>query len=73
MEATTALERFGKRVREERRARGWTQKELAKAAGLKHLNTISRVERGYQQTTIPVAERLARALGVPLDRLLGEG
>jgi transcriptional regulator with XRE-family HTH domain len=51
------LGRFGKNVRNARRARGWTQEELAHRTGLSSVQ-ISRIERGRREIrlTTPLYE-----------------
>jgi transcriptional regulator with XRE-family HTH domain len=65
---STVRERFGRRVRELRRARGWTQERLGQEAG-KHWTYIGGIERGRRNPTITVAAAIARALAVPLASL----
>jgi transcriptional regulator with XRE-family HTH domain len=64
-EATTAL---GARVRSLRRERGWTLKQLGREAELSH-PFLSQVERGLARPSVGSAERIARALGVPIGLL----
>jgi transcriptional regulator with XRE-family HTH domain len=59
------------RLVELRKAKGWTQWQLAKAAGL-HIATVSEAERGYKESKLSTLEALARALGVQVSDLLGE-
>lgn len=78
MTATT----LGERVRLAREARGLTQAELARAAGLGAVSgvaSVSRYERGAERTrgsgaaiapTAAVLARLAAALGVSVEWLL---
>jgi transcriptional regulator with XRE-family HTH domain len=47
-----------------RKLRGWSQKELAEAAGL-HQSLISLYERGLECPTRGTLERLALAVGLP--------
>jgi transcriptional regulator with XRE-family HTH domain len=63
------LQRFGSRVRELRKARGWTQEELAEAADL-HENYVSRLETGNQEPGLFVILRLCSALRVSVDELV---
>jgi len=63
------FERLGHRVQELRAARGWTQQQLAAEAELDR-TYISGVEHGKQNPTIGALLRLARALEVPIDRLV---
>ena len=63
---------LARNVRRLRLARKWSQEELAAAARL-HQVQISSIEAGKSNTTIDVLQRLARALGVPVAELFGEG
>ncbi len=58
---TSLRENFGKRVRQLRKARKWTQEQLAEKAGMeyKHLGTI---ERGEKNVTINNIEKIAQGL-----------
>jgi putative transcriptional regulator len=52
------------RLRELRKAAGLTQAELARRAGLRYQSHIADLEIGrIQAPTLPVAYRIARALG----------
>jgi transcriptional regulator with XRE-family HTH domain len=53
-----------------RRARKLSQEELAKAIGV-HTNVLGRYERGGTKPSIEVAAKIAEALGVSLDQLVG--
>ena len=53
----------GVKIRELRKAKGWTQKQLAKAVGVS-TNFIGYVERGVRKPSLDTLERIARALGV---------
>ncbi len=55
--------RFGRRLRELRRARGLSQEELAFRAGL-HRTYVSSAERGERNVALINLERLAKALDV---------
>ena len=61
--------RVGRRVQELRSGKGWTQQQLAEGAGLDR-TYISGLEHGKQNPTLGALLRLARALEVPLDRLV---
>jgi methanogenic corrinoid protein MtbC1/DNA-binding XRE family transcriptional regulator len=61
--------RLGRRVQEVRSGKGWTQQQLAEGAGLDR-TYISGLEHGKQNPTVGALLRLARALEVPLDRLV---
>jgi ribosome-binding protein aMBF1 (putative translation factor) len=56
---------LGKDVRERREQLGWTQGQLATAAGMTQ-SAVARFEAGGTVPTIPVLERLAQALGAKL-------
>ena len=57
--------RIGDRVRELRRARGYSQIHLADFAVL-HRTFIGRVERGETNITVGTLEKICAALGVTL-------
>ena len=57
-------------VREQRKAAGFTQAELAERAELA-FETVSRVESGREPPSLRTAVRLADALGLPLDVVVG--
>lgn len=58
-------------LRDVRRARNIKQDELAQAVGVRQ-SMISGIETGRVNASLPVAQRIARHLGVPLDALVGE-
>lgn len=62
---------FAERLRDERKARGWTQAYLAGRAGVGR-TTVSSAEQGCSGIYLDVAVMLARALGVSLGTLTGE-
>ena len=64
------LVRLGQRIAEARRQRGWTQTDLAEAAGISRV-TVSKIERGATDVGYVRLVRLARALGVPASVLVG--
>lgn len=66
------LARFGTRVREERLARGWSVRDLAKATGVSRA-TLYRVESASRSTTLDAALAIAEALGTDLGALLADG
>jgi transcriptional regulator with XRE-family HTH domain len=65
------LSLLGKRIRQFREERGWSQEELARRCE-KHFTYIGRVERGKQNITVEVLRDIALAVGVPLTNLLIE-
>jgi DNA-binding XRE family transcriptional regulator len=61
---------LGQRIRQARERKGWSQRALARQAGVRHA-IISELETGKKTDTIGVIlKRLARALGVSVDYLL---
>lgn len=61
----------GRRVRELRQARGWTQETLAKLAGLSR-SYVPKLEAGFARNpTWETIQRLAAVLGVPPEELIG--
>ncbi|MBU6402399.1 MAG: helix-turn-helix domain-containing protein, partial [Verrucomicrobia bacterium] len=64
----TIQELVGAKVRELRKARGWTLEELAEKAG-KHYTYIGGLERGDRNVTVEVLHAVATALGVPIKSL----
>jgi MerR family transcriptional regulator, light-induced transcriptional regulator len=63
------FERLGRGVQDARMTRGWTQQQLADAAALDR-TYISGLEHGKQNPTIGALLKLARALDLPIDRLV---
>lgn len=63
---------FGKRVRDLRKQKGWTQQELADAID-RTRDAVSNIERGLNGTHIKVAYLMAEAFGVPLVDLFDFG
>jgi len=60
---------IGLRIRELRRDRAWTQRDLAARANLT-LPQLSRYENGARRTHVGVLIRIARSFGVLVDLLL---
>lgn len=61
-------ERFGKRVRELRQAKGLSQEELAFKAGV-HRTYLGGIERGERNPSLRNIAAIAKALGVTLSEL----
>lgn len=57
---------FAGRLRELREAKGWTQRQLAEAAGLK-IGGVRDIEQGINNPTWPTVLALAQALGVTCE------
>lgn len=55
------------KIREARKAKHMTQKELAKVANVSYVS-ISRYESGIRLPSVPTAQRIAAALGVEWTR-----
>mgnify|MGYP001578655472 CR=1 FL=1 len=62
---------LGKRIKELRKRKGWSQQKLAEKSILS-FNTITRIERGIVDSpTLKTLLKLADALSVSLDELVG--
>jgi transcriptional regulator with XRE-family HTH domain len=62
------LIRVGKRVRQLRDAKGWSQERLADEAGL-HRTYLSGIERGVRNPSLRNLARIAKALSVDVGAL----
>ena len=62
---------FGKRVRARRKVLYWTADDLAEDVGVTSW-TIYNIESGHCAPQLKTAARLARALSVTLDELVGD-
>ncbi|WP_020603043.1 helix-turn-helix domain-containing protein [Spirosoma spitsbergense] len=62
-------QRVGQRIREARKAKGLTQKELADKISLS-VGTVNQYEVGKQNLTIETIQKVANALGVSFDIIL---
>ena len=60
---------FGAVVRRRRMRQGLSQEALAEAADI-HRTHVGFIERGEKAATVVVARRIAKALGMPLARLV---
>jgi transcriptional regulator with XRE-family HTH domain len=69
MSKRKAVPGFSRRLCELREAQGLTQSQLAKVAGT-HPDSIVKLENGTRQPSLELAYRLAKALGVSLDRFV---
>jgi transcriptional regulator with XRE-family HTH domain len=65
------LIRFGQKLRQVREQAGISQEKLAQLAGL-HRTYVSSVERGKRNISLENIDRLARALGLPMARLVSD-
>lgn len=64
-----AQRRVGKRIRELRLKKGWSQEYLAAEAGL-NMNYLGGIERGERNPTLKNLARIADALGVTVPDLV---
>jgi transcriptional regulator with XRE-family HTH domain len=60
--------KFGKKIRDLRRSKGWSQEELADKVGL-HRTYIGAIERGEQNVSIDNIAKLAKTFNVSLEAL----
>jgi transcriptional regulator with XRE-family HTH domain len=58
-----------KRIKQIRLSKNLSQGDVAKALGV-HITYVSQIERGVRNPTLKNIERLAKALGVPIEDLL---
>lgn len=65
MEAVGEELRIGRRIRELRKERGWTQQELAERIGLKQKDVCT-WENGVRIPTIPSLSKIAKAFGISI-------
>ena len=61
-------QRLGKRIRQLRLKKGWTQEELAEKTN-RHWTYIGGIERGERNVTLQVIADIAHALGVEIQAL----
>lgn len=62
----------GKTIARLREERGWNQTELGKESAVSHV-MVGKYERGEAMPSLDAAKRIADALEVSLDYLVGEG
>ena len=62
---------LGQVIQRRRRRAGLSWRTLGKRCGVSY-NTIRNLERGDRSTRLDIIERIARALGLPLSRLIRE-
>ena len=63
------LVKFGNKVREERVKRGLSQEKFAEIVGV-HRTYIGMIERAEKNITLTNIEKIAKALKMPIDKLL---
>ena len=60
-----------KNLKKLRQKKGWSQEKLAREAGISYI-TLVKIERGnIENPKLQTLVKLARALGVSLDKLVG--
>jgi transcriptional regulator with XRE-family HTH domain len=64
--ATDICDRFGERIRELRKNRGWRQLDLAEQAGISE-NYVSELELGQKEVCLRTIDLLSKALGIPIE------
>jgi transcriptional regulator with XRE-family HTH domain len=62
------LKRFGERVRQLRKARGFSQESFAAECGLDR-TYVGGIERGERNLALRNIERIADTLGMPISKL----
>jgi transcriptional regulator with XRE-family HTH domain len=67
----TIMEKFGQKVRDERLKQHLSQEELAIKAGV-HRTYIGMIERAEKNITLLNIEKISKALGVNISKLLEE-
>ena len=68
----SVLQAFGRRVRQLRSERGWSQERFAEECGL-HRTYIGGIERGERNVSLVNIEKIASALGVSIAELFKIG
>lgn len=63
------IKSFGRRVQAARKARGYTQEQLAETVGISSAY-VGFIEQGIRMPSIKTADKLARAVRVKLSDLL---
>ncbi len=56
------------RVKEQRKVKGWTQQELARAVGVSR-QSVNSIERNRYVPSLPLALKFARVFGCPTDEI----
>jgi transcriptional regulator with XRE-family HTH domain len=64
-----AIKHFGENVRAARKAKGWTQEDLAHESGLATVQ-VSRIERGVREIRLTTLLRLVTALETSPGKLM---
>ena len=56
------------RVKDQRKAKGWTQQDLARAVGVSR-QSVNSIERNRYVPSLPLALKGARVFGCPTDEI----
>jgi len=56
------------RVKDQRKAKGWTQQDLARAVGVSR-QSVNSIERNRYVPSLPLALKFARVFGCPTDEI----
>ena len=56
------------RVKEQRKAKGWTQQDLARAVGVSR-QSVNSIERNRYVPSLPLALKFARVFDCPTDQI----
>ena len=67
--ARDICEKFGERLRELRKNRGWRQLDLAEQAGISE-NYVSELELGQKEICLRTLDLLSKALGIAIENLM---
>jgi transcriptional regulator with XRE-family HTH domain len=67
--STDVCEQFGKRLRQIRNERGWSQEELAHRVGM-DVSYLSELENGRKEPCLRKMKELSQGLGVTLSRMV---
>jgi repressor LexA len=62
---------IGERIKEKRKEKGWTQRELAAKMGYSHHSTLARIETGQVDVSQTRIVQFAEVLGVSIAYLMG--
>ena len=66
---TDEVAKFGKKLREARLKKKLSQGDVAKRMNV-HRSYISSIERGVRNPSLKVIQRIAKALEVPMEKLI---
>lgn len=67
----TILEKFGEKVRKERKYQKMTQEDLAEKAGV-HRTYVGMIERAEKNITLENIEKISKALNIKISEILSD-